>query len=321
MTNKTTVSVIIPTFRRLDILHKCLQGVYAMDYQPDQVLVVYRPEDDLETASWLTDIACPSYSSLQLVPVFNPGVVAALNAGLDVAVSDIIAIFDDDAVPHPDWLCRILPYFTQIDVGAAGGRDYVHGHQPVNETTQAGYIDFWGNVIGNHHIVIGDPREVEAVKGCNWALRRAALGTLRLDERLLGKGAQVANELWFCLNLRHQGWKIILDPNAIVDHYPDKKFDHDRSSWNKQKCHEQVCNVTATQLAYYSWHLKLRYLLFHIFIGHRHCPGAYYIVHGLLKRPRLLPEIVLGGWSGFFRGWQLAKEFKRNPPGLPNMPA
>lgn len=319
MINRTTVTVIIPTYRRLDILIQCLHGVYAMNQQPDQVLLVYRPDDDPETAHWLTEVACPAFSMLQLVPVFKPGVVAALNAGLEVAECDIIAIFDDDAVPRTDWLSRILLHFTQADVGAAGGRDVVYGHPPVKETSKAGFIDYWGNIIGNHHIVVGEPREVETVKGCNWALRRAAIGTLRLDERLLGKGAQVANELWFCLNLRHQDWKIVLDPNAIVDHYPAQQFDHDRSTWNRQKCHEHVCNVTATQLAYYSWHLKLRYLLFHLFVGYRHCPGTYFIMHGLLKRPHLLPEIVLGGWSGFFRGWQMAKKFRRNPPGLPNV--
>lgn len=321
MTNNTTVTVIIPTYRRLDILMQCLHGVYAMNQQPEQVLVVYRPDDDPDTDQWLTEVACPAFSTLQLVPVFKPGVVAALNSGLDVAESDIIAIFDDDAVPHPDWLSRILSHFKQTDVGATGGRDVVHGHPTVKETTKAGYIDFWGNIIGNHHIVVGGPREVEVVKGCNWALRRAAIGTLRLDERLLGKGAQVGNELWFCLNLRHQGWKIVLNPNAIVDHYTAEQFDHGRSIWSRKKCYEHVFNITATQLAYYSWHLKLRYLLFHLFVGYRHCPGVYFIMHGLLKRPRLLPEIVLGGWPGFFRGWHMAKEFKRNPPGLPNMPA
>ncbi len=320
MINEITVSVVIPTYRRLDILIKCLQGVYAMHQHPDQILVVYRPDDDPETSQWLDEVARPTYKSLQLIPVFEPGVIAALNAGLAAAVYEIIAIFDDDAVPHSDWLNKIVPQFCDIHVGAAGGRDLVHGHPPIKETTQAGNFDFWGNVIGNHHIVVGESREVETVKGCNWALRRSAVGTLRFDERLLGKGAQVANELWFCLNLRHQGWKIILDPTAIVDHYPAQQFDHGRNIWSKQKCYEHMCNTTATQLAYYSWHLKLRYIIFHVFIGYRHCPGVYYLLHGLLKRPRLLPGIISGGWLGFFRGWQLSNQFKHNPPGLPTSP-
>jgi acetyltransferase-like isoleucine patch superfamily enzyme/GT2 family glycosyltransferase len=320
MTNSTTVSVIIPTYRRLDILMQCLQGVYAMDRQPDQVLVVYRPEDDRDTKQWLAEVAYPAFSTLQIVPVFKPGVVAALNAGIAVATSKIIAIFDDDAVPRSDWLSRILPHFAQADVAAAGGRDVVAGHPPVKETTMAGYIDFWGNIVGNLHIVVGEPRDVEVVKGCNWALRRAAIGSLQLDERLLGEGAQYANELLYCLNLRYHGWKIKLDPRAIVDHYPAIRLDHARNTWNKKVCHEQSCNLVATELAFYPWHLKLRYLLFHFLVGSRSCPGAYFILHSLLKRPRSLPGQLLGGWSGFFHGWQLAKEFKRNPPGLPNIP-
>lgn len=320
MTSTMTVTVIIPTFRRLDILQKCLEGTFLLERKPDQVMIVYRPEDDLVTAQWLTEVACQRYPGLELVPVFIPGVVAALNAGLVRAGSDIIAILDDDAIPRPDWLNHVLNHFLRPDVGAVGGRDVVHNHPPVEEVTVAGVRDWWGNIIGNHHRVIGPPREVDVVKGCNWILRRAAIGSLRLDERLLGFGAQVANEQWFCLNLRRAGWKIILAPSAIVDHYPAMKPDYIRTEFSRKKCFESVCNRTASVLAFVPWRLRLRNLVFHLLVGTRECPGLYYSLHALLKRPHALPGIMLGGWAGFSKGWRMAKEFERNPPGYANIP-
>jgi cellulose synthase/poly-beta-1,6-N-acetylglucosamine synthase-like glycosyltransferase len=320
MIRTTSVTVIIPTFRRLDILKKCLEGVFALDHQPNQILVVFRPEDDQETAHWLINEACPFYPKLQIVPVLKPGVVAALNAGLGKAESEIIAIFDDDAVPRPDCLSRILAHFVEADVGAVGGRDVIHGFNFTHEVARAGFRNWWGKIIGHHELVIGDPRQVEVLKGCNWALRHTAIGSLQLDERLLGVGAQVANEWWYCLNIRKANWKIILDPSAIVDHYPAVKPDYSRTEFCKKRCYETTHNDTATMLAFTSWHLRLRYLLFHILVGNRTCPGLYFIAHSLLKRPCSLPGQLAGGWSGFFHGWKMAREFEFNPPGLPNTP-
>lgn len=320
MKTNFTVTVIIPTFKRLDMLSKALAGVYSIRKKPEQVVVVYRPEDDKETAKWLQNLNSSLYPNLILQSVFVPGQVAAMNAGLKASTNDIVVILDDDAIPKPDWLDIILEHFGNPEVAAVGGRDIVHPHPQVKEQIKAGYIDYWGNIIGNHHLVVGPAREVDALKGCNWALRRSALGTLHFDERLLGKGAQPGNDYWLCLNLRHFGWKIILEPSAIVDHYPAVRLDHARDVWSKSKCFEQTRNEVAGRLAFYPWHLKLRFILFHIFMGHRNCPGIYFIVHSLIKRPKSLIAQFTGGWAGFFAGWRAAKEFRENPPGIPALP-
>ncbi len=117
-----------------------------------------------------------------------------MSAGLEVARGDIVAITDDDAAPHPDWLARIEAYFsTHQGLAGVGGRDVVcHGEHPEGGAREVvGKVQWFGRVIGNHHLGIGRAREVDELKGVNCAYRHAALRRVGFDERLRGTGAQV----------------------------------------------------------------------------------------------------------------------------------
>ena len=64
---------------------------------------------------------------MRTVKVNVPGQVAALNAGLDKTQGEIIAITDDDAAPHVDWLERIeARYLADKAIGGVGGRDFLY---------------------------------------------------------------------------------------------------------------------------------------------------------------------------------------------------
>jgi len=111
--------------------------------------------------------------------------VAALNTGLDAA-GDIIAITDDDAAPH-DWLAHIETHFLSDScVGGVGGRDWVYPRHSAGRWRTQGdrSVHWFGRVIGNHHLGVGEPREVDVLKGVNMNYRRAAIANLRFDQRL-----------------------------------------------------------------------------------------------------------------------------------------
>ncbi|GAA6142163.1 glycosyltransferase [Hydrogenophaga sp. 5NK40-0174] len=321
MRNTLSASVIIPTYKRLDMLQRCLPGVAAMDTTPREVLITYRPEADPETTAWLLDEA-PKHSDWVLVPSHEPGQVAALNLALRRASGDIVVIFDDDAIPRRDWLSKVLSHFqSDPGVGGVGGRDFVHEHGGTTlspERKVAGIRNRWGQYLGNHHLVVGAPREVDVLKGCNWAVRRTALGSLHSDTRLLGSGAQFANDSWFCINLRQHGWKLVLDPSANVDHYPAEKPDHARHGWNRLKCHEMTTNKVFSELYFATSWERTKYLAYFVLKGTRYCPGLYFLAHGLLKRPLQLPAIAWGGWTGYVKGWRMCHRYE--PPGQPATP-
>lgn len=317
-----SIDVIIPTFRRSDMLTRAIEAVFNQGYLIQQVFLVYRPDDDPQVEEWLKENA-GKWKNLTPIAVYVAGKVAALNAALSQVSSEVVLMIDDDIVLREGWLDRIIRHYEDPRVAAVGGRDFVHGpggSAHLQPQRAAGCRNAWGKVIGNHHVVVGPAREVDVLKGCNWSIRLSAIGSLRFDERLLGIGAQAGDDYWFCLNLRHQGWKIILDPSATVDHYPAFKPDYAQGSWGSKKCYEWTANITAHNLAFLPLTKKLLYLLHSVAIGVRHCPGMYYIGHSLLKRPRSLPGQLKGGWTGFAKGIVMSREFELNPPGRAEMP-
>ena len=120
----TSVSVVVPTWRRPADLVRCLEGLAAQSAAPTEVVVVARTDD--EESRTALETRAPAGLSVRVVLLDRPGMVPSLNAGLGTASSDIVAITDDDAVPRPDWLERMAEHFAgDPKIGAVGGRDHL----------------------------------------------------------------------------------------------------------------------------------------------------------------------------------------------------
>lgn len=205
------LSVVIPSYRRPASLVRCLDGLAQQTRPPDEVIVVARP-DDAETL----DVVRAARLPVAIAEVTTAGLLAAMRAGADAATGDVIAFTDDDAVARPDWAGRLEAHFADPAVGGAGGRDFI-AEETEGETWDFGRITRWGRLVGNHHLAIGPPKPVDVLKGVNMAFRRAALA---LPTDLRGEGAQLHSEIAICGWASSRGWRLILDPEAIVDHTP-----------------------------------------------------------------------------------------------------
>ncbi|RFU47709.1 glycosyltransferase family 2 protein [Paraburkholderia sp. DHOC27] len=281
------VTVLVPTFRRPDDLARCLTALQRQTRAPDEVVVVARP-DDAATHLCLRDPTVRGNLRLAVARVDAPGQVAALNRGLDAATGDVIAITDDDAAPHADWVERIAAAFSgDPRLGALGGRDWVHqkGRVLNGERPLVGKLTPSGKIIGNHHLGVGEAREVDLLKGANMSYRREAIRTIRFDARLRGAGAQVHNDMAFSMSVKNAGWKLVYDPHVAVDHFPAERFDDDR---------RDAQTLTAVRNAAYNLHLILRDHLpplrreaawwWYTLVGTRVYPGMAHVVLALLTR-------------------------------------
>ena len=114
---------------------------------------------------------------MEEVVVSQSGTVAALCAGLSHVSGNVVAVTDDDAVPRYDWLERLTAAFDEESVGAVGGRDVVHhgGEIADGRAAVVGRMTWYGRLIGNHHLGTGVAREVDFLKGCNYAFRKRAV--------------------------------------------------------------------------------------------------------------------------------------------------
>jgi glycosyltransferase involved in cell wall biosynthesis len=298
-----TITVLIPTYYRPQDLARCLEALKRQTRPADQVLVVVR-DSDIETWALLKEFSSAPLP-LQTVTVRVPGVIAAMNAGLDVAQGDIIAFTDDDAAPHTDWLARIETHFLSDErIGGVGGRDWVYFGTDLEDGTceVVGQVQWFGRVIGNHHLGVGKAREVDVLKGVNMSYRRSAIAGLRFDQRMRGTGAQVHFEMAFCLALKRAGWKLLYDPTVAVDHYPGQRFDEDqRNRLNSIVLINSVHNQTLVLLEHLPPIGRAAFLVWAVLIGTQDALG-------FVQWLRFLPsEGILAGekWLASLRGrWQ-----------------
>lgn len=277
----TSMSVVVPTYRRPADLRRCLDALAAQSRLPDEVVVVCRPEDEV-SRKVVGDRIGPE---IRLVLVTKSGAVAAYNAGIDAAAGGIVSIIDDDTRPKREWLEKVERHF-EVDprLGALGGRDVVHIGENVVPASEprVGIIEFHGRMTGNHHVGVGPPREVHVVKGANMSFRREALEGTRFDMRLLGSGAQVHLEVGVCTQLRRKGWRLIYDPAVVVDHFPAIRHDEDgRSGFSSVAQHNAAHNETLAVLDFLPLWRRAVFLMWAPAIGTRAAPG-------LLQALRLL---------------------------------
>jgi FkbM family methyltransferase len=273
-----SVTVAIATYGRADALARCLEGLARQRRPPDEVLVAHR-HDDLATRELLR---APCFASLPMRPVSTPepGLVAARNAALRVARGDIVAFVDDDAVPRDDWTARIDSAFSSDpQLSAFGGRDLIASSQlPLKEVV--GKLQWFGRPVGNHHVGTGRPRDVDFLKGCNMSYRRAAVEAIRFDERLRGSGAQVCEDMAFCLTLKRAGGKLRYDPALTVEHHPAAAVD-DHRTLTPENLTDAVHNETLTIFEHLRPIPRIFFMAWAFLIGTRGSPG-------LLSVPRLV---------------------------------
>jgi GT2 family glycosyltransferase len=198
------VSVVVPTYRRPELLERCLGALVAQDLEPRGFEVIVA--DD--AASSETREQVERWASLArdgLGPVIRyltsgdrQGPAAARNAGWRSARGAVIAFTDDDCLPEPNWLATGL---AAIDAGADGvsGRLVL----PLDRTP----TDYERNAA-----LLGEARFVTA----NCFYRRSALERLDgFDERYTMAWREDSD---LAFRLEEIGGRLARVPDAIVVH-------------------------------------------------------------------------------------------------------
>ena len=300
------ITVVVPTYLRPQDLARCLAALKQQTRAVDELWVIVR-DTDRETWQFLKDFERGSLP-LHTATVTEIGVIAAMNIGLDSATGDIVTFTDDDAAPHPDWLERIEAYYLADEkIGGVGGRDWVYHGTKLEDgsRTVVGKLQWFGRLIGNHHIGSGGGREVDVLKGVNMSFRREAIADLRFDQRMRGSGAQVHFEVVFSLTLRQKGWKLIYDPQIAVDHFPAQRFDEDqRNSFNAQASVNAIHNETVALLSYLSPLRRFVFVMWAIAIGTTEAFGLIQWLRFLSKDGDVSRQKLVACWQGRWQGWQ-----------------
>jgi len=104
---QTKISVVIPTYKRYDLLHRCLKALMnqSLDQSTYEVIVV---SDGYDATTEQVVKAVGLYSFRYLFLPQKGGPAAARNLGWQNAQSRLIAFTDDDTIPHFNWLDSFL---------------------------------------------------------------------------------------------------------------------------------------------------------------------------------------------------------------------
>lgn len=309
MTERLSLSVIIPAYKRGESLARCLKALENQVRLPDEVLVVKR-DGDTEVENALTQFAS-SKLLIRTVYVFEPGQVQALNAGLAAISSNsqVVCMTDDDTAPHTDWIEKIERHFLEdAELGGVGGRDEQVNRKSVEPqlASGVGVITWYGKIMGGHHQGVGEKRFVDHLRGANMSYRKEAISGLFFDTSLRGRGAQVYNDLAFSFAVRNAGWKLLYDPELKVDHFQEERFEKDmRGNFNYEAVVDGSFNRKKAVFKNLSFERKLSYLLYSLLIGDKFTPG-------LVQTLRLLPLEGLNGLKRFFATLQGLMLFSRS---------
>ena len=209
-----TVSVVVNTLNRARHLRGALEGLRAQRYRDFEVVVVNGPSTD-GTAELLASEA--GSIKVRHCPVASLG--TSRNLGIAAASGEIVAFLDDDAVPEPAWLERLVRPYADPSVGVVGGG--ILDHTGVAWQAKLTVCDRFGRATHPERLpdevgsaVSGSPR-FPAPTGANASFRRRALVEVGgFDETI----AWFLDETDTCLRVLDAGWTVRLVEGAIVHH-------------------------------------------------------------------------------------------------------
>jgi GT2 family glycosyltransferase len=221
-------SIVLPTYRRPDVLVLCLEHLAALGEPCEQVEVrVYdngSPQDSRAVAEAFRD-------RLNLTYTLNDpghGLGYSLSRGARECRGERVVELNDDALVPPDFLRRLDAVFdADPKVGVVGVRAVEDGYAV--EGDGIGRIDPNARrVVGNFVRPTDGPVEVEHVYGFCYAYTRALLDAGGgHDSTLLAQDYSSGNRIETdqCLTAKRLGFKVVYDGRIAVRHLAKPRGD------------------------------------------------------------------------------------------------
>lgn len=227
-----SLTVVICTYNRADLLKETLTAVRACSPPPAcdvQIVVVDNNSSDHTQAIVREAEAAPGYPIVSAIEHLQ-GKSYALNTALELSRGDVVALTDDDVLPAPDWLERIVEAFRRDSLVFLFGKVLPRwGALPPPELLPRKARDIWGPLA---LIDYGDEptryttarfRKLRLPIGANLAVRRDALervGGWRTDLGRVDNSLVCGEDRELCVRLFRSGlYEGLYDPNLIVHHF------------------------------------------------------------------------------------------------------
>lgn len=210
------VTVIVVTLNNLNLLINCLRSLYAQDYAAMEIVVVDNGSDD--DIAGMVSAEFPKVRMIRLDK--NHGFAGGNNRGIEMAQGEYVALINNDAVASPTWLRSLVETAESDSKIGAVASIVIDGHRPeVLDSCGVGIgLDGMSRQAMRKMPVpeLIQPQEVLLFSGCACLLRMEALIAVGLfDEDFFA----YCEDTDLGLRMRRVDWKIVVAPNAYVEHY------------------------------------------------------------------------------------------------------
>lgn len=208
------ISIVVPTFRRPQVLRETLLAIAALDYPLEQyeVIVVDDGSED-ETAKVVATLQ-PNFVNFIYHQQKNSGVASARNYGARVANGEIVIFNDDDIIVEPDNIKKHLTNLKRF------GQCLVCGHWEftpelkayLSSTAFGRYrmtMEDWYKSENGKRLLSGRCYECDTVSGQNFSIRRDDFWSIGgFDEQFPFAGCE---DHEFTRRAAQAGYKFIYD--------------------------------------------------------------------------------------------------------------
>ncbi|MFA6078191.1 MAG: glycosyltransferase family 2 protein [Candidatus Omnitrophota bacterium] len=130
----TVCDIIIPIWNQPDYTRDCIEAIIRNTPTPYKLILVDNASDD-ETRSYLQGLKNRSSLNVEVIRnEENLGFVRAVNQGMSSSRSPYVAILNNDTIPAPGWLERMIDFaVAHKDVGLINPRCDGHLDTPIDE--------------------------------------------------------------------------------------------------------------------------------------------------------------------------------------------
>lgn len=204
-----SVSIVIATVNRAASLDRTLYSLRQLRYPLFEAIVVNGPSNDHSA-----EIAAKHADFIRYYQCTKMNLSASRNIGIAVARGDIVAFIDDDAIPEPDWLNKLLPAYDDPTVAQVGG--FVLDNRGIDYQCKYILVDRLGQGVAFNE----KPHQITrnnflGLTGTNFTVRRSLLLDMRgFDEEFI----YFLDETDVTIRLVDQGWSSVIVPDAEIHH-------------------------------------------------------------------------------------------------------
>jgi O-antigen biosynthesis protein len=231
------VTVIVPVYRGIDDVRRCLESVMrhaATSQVSFQVLAIDDASPEPDVSAHLDALASANLS-VPFTGIHNPenlGFVRTVNLGIDQTPGDVV-ILNADAIVTEGWLDRLVAAAAEPDVATVTpltnfGSICTLPRSVIDAFALQGTdpkIDECADFVFGQSLHL-HPEVITGVGFCMYVTRAALELCGRLDEETFGAG--YGEEVDFCLRASRVGFRHLVDDSTFVYHHGAGSFGDQR---------------------------------------------------------------------------------------------